>query len=140
MWCYIYSWSCYSINMPFIQSNIVIRANRSADIADFGLTEFGGSTFATSFHERGTIRCMSPELLDIRTPGNAPTTRNDVYSFGSLMLQVCSALHQSEPQSLRYMTRRTGSDWKCALPLLYASRACSLERDNADTAWRCAGR
>jgi len=75
---------------------------------------------------------MAPELLDLRLPESEleeeeaphvlPTTHSDVYSFGGLML---------------------GSDGQCALPLLYArnaSRACGLERDNADTAQRCAGR
>ena len=107
------------------------------DIADFGLTELGGSTFATSFHERGTIWCMSPELLDIRMPGNEleeeashvlATTRSDVYSFGGLMLQVCGASHQSQPQSLRYMTRRTGSDWQCALVVHVVSKGITPTR------------
>ena len=89
---------------------------------------------------------MAPELLDLRMPESEleeeaphvlPTTHSDVYSFGGLMLQVCSASHHSEPQSLRYSTRRTGSDGQGALPLLYArsaSRARGLERDNADAA------
>lgn len=55
--------------MPFIQSNILIKKNGCAWITDFGLptllTELEGLTFATSFHARGTIRWMAPELLDL---------------------------------------------------------------------------
>ncbi|KAF8556027.1 hypothetical protein OG21DRAFT_1521345 [Imleria badia] len=63
------------------------------------IRQLGGSTFATSFHERGTIRWMAPELLDLRVPENEleeeashvlPTTHSDVYSFGGVMLQTLS--------------------------------------------------
>lgn len=82
------------------QSNIFINENGNARIADFGLstllTELGGATFATTFHARGTLRWIAPELLV--EPENElqesqshvlPTTHNDVYSFGGVMLQVC---------------------------------------------------
>ncbi|KAH0830106.1 WD40-repeat-containing domain protein [Lanmaoa asiatica] len=53
-------------------SNVLIRENGRAYIADFGLsmllTELGGSTFATSFHARGTLRWTAPELLDLEVP------------------------------------------------------------------------
>ena len=137
------------LTCSFIQSNVLILENGCASIADFGLstllTELGGSTFAASFHERGTIRWMAPELLDLRVPENQleedashvlPTTHSDVYSFGGVMLQVRGA---SESYNLRCMTRQidTDSEWQSTLPLLRArnaGRACSLERDHADAA------
>ncbi|KAG6375777.1 kinase-like domain-containing protein [Boletus reticuloceps] len=84
-------------------SNVLIRENGRACIADFGLsmllTELGGSTFAASSHARGTLRWTAPELLDLEIPEDgmeeesqriAPTTQSDVYSFGSIMLQILS--------------------------------------------------
>ncbi|KAF8437621.1 kinase-like domain-containing protein, partial [Boletus edulis BED1] len=86
-----------------VQSNILIHGNGRACIADFGLsmvlTEFGGSTFTASCHARGTLRWIAPELLDLEisedetgeeSPYVAPTTQSDVYSFGSIMLQILS--------------------------------------------------
>ncbi|KAF9236614.1 kinase-like domain-containing protein, partial [Melanogaster broomeanus] len=80
-------------------SNVLIRGNGRACIADFGLstllTEIGGSTFATSCQARGTLRWAAPELLDLHVsddeenpPKFVPTTQSDVYSFGGIMLQV----------------------------------------------------
>lgn len=85
-----------------VQSNILINESGSAWIADFGLStllnELEGLTFATSFHARGTIRWIAPELLDLGLPENdleeepsniSPMAHSDVYSFGGVMLQVC---------------------------------------------------
>ncbi|KAF8550643.1 kinase-like protein [Imleria badia] len=83
-------------------SNVLIDANGRARIADFGLStildEIGGSTFATSStgKPRGTLRWAAPELLDLVDHGDAktqhtgPTTQSDIYSFGSIMLQILS--------------------------------------------------
>lgn len=84
-------WSC---------SNVLIDRNGRARISDFGLsTILGeiGSTFATSStgKPRGTLRWAAPELLDLVDHGDpkpqhtGPTIQSDIYSFGSLMLQVC---------------------------------------------------
>ncbi|KAN0073723.1 Protein kinase-like domain containing protein, partial [Tylopilus felleus] len=81
-------------------SNILILDDGSACIADFGLstllTELGRPTFATSFHGRGTIQWIAPELLVCGASENGaeealpvlPTTYSDVYSFGGVMLHV----------------------------------------------------
>ncbi|KAG6375773.1 hypothetical protein JVT61DRAFT_2623 [Boletus reticuloceps] len=85
-------------------TNVLICENGRAYISDYGLsmllTELGGSTFATPFHVWGTLRWTAPELLDLEIPEDdtgeesprvAPTTLSDVYSFGSITLQVCGA-------------------------------------------------
>ena len=79
---------------------MLVCKNRRAYISDFGLstllTEIGGPTFATSIHERGTLRWTAPELLGLEISEDEaewseviPTKHSDVYSFGSVMLQVC---------------------------------------------------
>ena len=99
----------YSVNTTSTQANILILDDGSACIADFGLstllTELGGSTFATSFHDRGTVRWMAPELLACEAPENEtedafhvlPTTDSDVYSFGGVMLHVCGSRQLHNP-------------------------------------------
>ncbi|KAF8550663.1 kinase-like protein, partial [Imleria badia] len=83
-------------------SNVLIGANGRACIADFGLStildEIGGSTFATSStgKPRGTLRWAAPELLglvdhgDAKTQHTRPTMQSDIYSFGSIILQILS--------------------------------------------------
>ncbi|KAF8838106.1 kinase-like protein [Paxillus ammoniavirescens] len=78
-------------------SNVLIHGNGRACIADFGLstllTALGGSTFATSFQARGTLRWAAPELLALEVPESddnpprvVPTPESDMYSFGGIML------------------------------------------------------
>ena len=90
------------------------------------LTELGGSTFATSFHARGTLRWTAPELLDLEVPEDgmeeesprvAPTTQSDVYSFGGVMLQVRRA-PSSTYHDIYHI--HVDSKWQGAVPLLYA--------------------
>ena len=86
--------SCYLLMLQNEQSNVLVHANGSACIADFGLstllTAIGGPTFATSRQAKGTVRWMAPELFyfDDSQPITIPTVQSDVYSFGSIMLQV----------------------------------------------------
>ena len=74
------------------QSNILIHADGSACIADFGLSTLliamGGATFATSRQTKGTVRWMAPELFCFDDKIITATVQSDVYSFGSIMLQV----------------------------------------------------
>ncbi|KAG1874453.1 kinase-like domain-containing protein [Suillus subluteus] len=75
-------------------SNVLILADMTACIADFGLSSMlgdlqTGSTYlaATAMYP-GAVRWTAPELLlsdDIQ-----PTTLSDIYSLGSIMLQVLS--------------------------------------------------
>ena len=97
------------VNTSSTQSNILILDDGSACIADFGLstllTELGRPTFATSFHGRGTIQWIAPELLVCGASENGaeealpvlPTTYSDVYSFGGVMLHVCGSRQLDKP-------------------------------------------
>ena len=89
------------------------------------LTELGGSTFATSFQARGTLRWTAPELLDLEVPEDgmeesprvAPTTQSDVYSFGGVMLQVRRAPSFTYHDIYHI---HVDSKWQGAVSLLYA--------------------
>ncbi|KAN0084324.1 Protein kinase-like domain containing protein [Tylopilus felleus] len=74
-------------------SNVLVRADGRAYIADFGLstllTAVGGPSVASSRQNGGTVRWMAPELLNPQNPSPpSPTSRSDVYSFGSIMFQT----------------------------------------------------
>ncbi|KAF9220165.1 hypothetical protein BS17DRAFT_356758 [Gyrodon lividus] len=84
-----------------VLSNVLIHGKGRACIADFGLstllTDVRGSTFSTSFQERGTLGWAAPELLNLNVqvsgdeenlPKVLPTPRSDIYSLGGIMLQV----------------------------------------------------
>jgi serine/threonine protein kinase len=75
------------------QSNILIDANGTASLCDFGLStilaEFHGTSLFTSTIS-GSVRWTAPELYEV-TDGTIAiglTTQSDIYSFGSVMLQV----------------------------------------------------
>ena len=80
---------------PFTKANIVIDEDGNARLADFGLlTIISDSTHAsttTSSEGAGSIRWMSPELLDPERFGceNARHTReSDCYALGMVILEV----------------------------------------------------
>ncbi|KIJ10918.1 hypothetical protein PAXINDRAFT_85289 [Paxillus involutus ATCC 200175] len=92
---------CIHTHTSNTQLNVLIRANGRACIADFGLstllTALGGSIFATTSPVGGTLRWTAPELLYLNVqvsgdeesiPRVLPTPRSDIYSFGTIMLQV----------------------------------------------------
>ena len=82
-------------NVDFIEANILIDKNGNARLADFGLlTIITNSTHATTttFSEgSGTLRWMSPELLDPARFGakkSRPTKESDCYALGMVVLEV----------------------------------------------------
>ncbi|KAF8445021.1 kinase-like domain-containing protein [Boletus edulis BED1] len=95
-----YLHSCSVVHGDLSGSNVLVCKDGRAYISDFGLstllTELGGTTFATSVHERGTLRWTAPELLDLEISEDEeaesakvmPTKHSDVYSFGGVMLQI----------------------------------------------------
>ncbi|KAG1850304.1 kinase-like domain-containing protein, partial [Suillus tomentosus] len=71
-------------------SNVLIYGNGRACLADFGLStilvEFIGTSYFTN-SIRGNIRWAAAELYE--APDNASlTTECDIYSFGSILLQI----------------------------------------------------
>jgi serine/threonine protein kinase len=80
---------------PYLQSNVLIDARGRACLSDFGLStliaEFQGTSYFTS-SIRGAVRYAAPEIYATSGPDPIPSVRvsthSDIYSFGSVMLQV----------------------------------------------------
>jgi len=86
----------------FLKANIYIR-NFRACIADFGISTIAkiepwiGTNRASiislvSFTSGGSLRWMSPELLDpkkFNTPDPRPTKESDRFALGMLIYEVC---------------------------------------------------
>ncbi|KAG2345865.1 kinase-like protein [Suillus weaverae] len=75
-------------------SNVLVLGDMTACIADFGLSsmlgdlQIGSTYLAATAMYPGAVRWTAPELLlsdDVQ-----PTTLSDIYSLGSIMLQVLS--------------------------------------------------
>ena len=77
------------------KANILIDQNRHARLADFGLVRITSDTASTvsSSPGAGTIRWMSPELLDPERFGfgdGRPTKPSDCYALGMVICEVLS--------------------------------------------------
>ncbi|KIK79811.1 hypothetical protein PAXRUDRAFT_160273 [Paxillus rubicundulus Ve08.2h10] len=90
--CYLHSRSV--VHGDLTGSNVLISASGRAQLADFGLSsimvEFMGTSYLSS-SMNGTARWAAPEIFttsDDETSAWVPTERSDIYSFGSIMLQV----------------------------------------------------
>ena len=72
-----------------MKSNILIDSNRSARIADFGLTSLlrhpSISISVTAPSWGGTLQRMAPELFDGMT---SPSRESDIYSLGMVIYEV----------------------------------------------------
>lgn len=76
-------------------SNVLINTEGMACLVDFGLSTVlggleGGSSIAPSSYRPGAIRWTAPELLGDPEISYSPTPKSDIYSFGSVMLQILS--------------------------------------------------
>ncbi|KIM89876.1 hypothetical protein PILCRDRAFT_44473, partial [Piloderma croceum F 1598] len=74
--------------------NILITDEGKACLCDFGLssiTEFQGTSYLASTIG-GNVRWAAPELYRINEDNSVPpvTSHSDIYSFGSVMLEVLS--------------------------------------------------
>ncbi|KAG1744296.1 kinase-like domain-containing protein [Suillus lakei] len=87
---------CILLTSRLTQSNVLIYRNGRACLADFGLStiilEFIGTSYLMS-SIRGNIRWAAAELFEV--PENdedqeevSLSTECDIYSFGSIMLQI----------------------------------------------------
>ncbi|KAF9233547.1 kinase-like domain-containing protein, partial [Melanogaster broomeanus] len=78
------------------ESNILISASGRAQLSDFGLSsiiiEFMGTSYLSS-SMNGTARWAAPEIFAVQEDQSSiciPTEQSDIYSFGSIILQVLS--------------------------------------------------
>ncbi|KAG1723355.1 kinase-like domain-containing protein [Suillus paluster] len=74
-------------------TNVLIGSDNTAYLADFGLsgtlTKLPGMTYLAKMSCRpGAVRWSAPELLSEEESGSAITAQSDIYSFGSIILQV----------------------------------------------------
>ena len=73
-----------------MKSNILIDSNRTARIADFGLTSLlRHPSISISVSEPvwgGTHRWMAPELFDGKS---RPSRESDIYALGMVIYEVC---------------------------------------------------
>ncbi|KAJ7255747.1 kinase-like domain-containing protein, partial [Mycena rebaudengoi] len=80
-------------------ANILISGNRSACLADFGLTSWSNATAAThSSNRAGTVHWMAPELIAPDRFGHhkfSRTSASDIYAFGCVCLEVRASLRRS---------------------------------------------
>ncbi|OAX37489.1 WD40 repeat-like protein [Rhizopogon vinicolor AM-OR11-026] len=74
--------------------NVLIHADGTACLCDFGLSlvlsEVMGNSFSMTSTLRGNCRWMAPELLNVHEnePVTLPSKISDIYSFGGIMLHV----------------------------------------------------
>ena len=73
----------------------MVNNNRCAVLADFGLVNFAPDqpTLLSSCMEAGTVRWMSPELLDPQKYGFSkirPTKASDCYALGMVVYEILS--------------------------------------------------
>ena len=73
------------------KSNILIDSNKSARIADFGLTSvlrhYSISISMTAPALGGTLQWMAPELFSEKS---SPSKESDIYAFGMVIYEVGS--------------------------------------------------
>ncbi|OAX32850.1 kinase-like protein, partial [Rhizopogon vinicolor AM-OR11-026] len=79
-------------HVPILQSNVLVRDNGRACLADFGLStmlvEFAGTSYLTNTI-RGHMRWAAAELFEEEDePHISLSLECDIYSFGSIILQV----------------------------------------------------
>jgi serine/threonine protein kinase len=101
-------------HVPSLQSNVLVYGNGRACLADFGLStmvlEFIGPSYMTS-SIRGNIRWAAAELFEVPEDGEEEdaaiklSTECDIYSFGSIFLQVSSAFSSKKSRSFYACSR-----------------------------------
>jgi serine/threonine protein kinase len=79
--------------MIHCKTNVLIDSDRKAYLADFGLSgtlgKLTGMTYLVNMTcHPGAMRWTAPELLSEEESIAPASTQSDIYSFGSIMLQV----------------------------------------------------
>ncbi|KAG1723356.1 kinase-like domain-containing protein [Suillus paluster] len=135
-------------------NNVLIGSDRTAYLADFGLsgtlTKLPGMTYLAKMSRHpGAVRWAAPELLSVEESGSAITTQSDIYSFGSVMLQVLTGVvpwHQLTNDFIIWLKvivgeRNPRPDHHCVTDRQwdFITRCCSktpIERPSAEEALR----
>jgi hypothetical protein len=100
-------------HVPSLQSNVLVYGNGRACLADFGLStmvlEFIGPSYMTS-SIRGNIRWAAAELFEVPEEDEEDaaltlSTECDIYSFGSIFLQVSSPFSRKRSRSFYTCSR-----------------------------------
>jgi serine/threonine protein kinase len=91
--------------------NILVDRNNRALLAGFGLTSLASDnrTFISSCMQGGTIKWMSPELLDPEMFGlkkSHPTKESDCYMLGMVIYEVLSGQTPFAPSSAPVIIRK----------------------------------
>ena len=81
---------CFSPTPFIFQGNILVDKTCHARIADFGLTILSDSMIPSLGTQGGTVRWMSPELLDSGAQDRQPTRYSDCYALGMVIYEVIS--------------------------------------------------
>jgi serine/threonine protein kinase len=81
--------------MYYLKSNVLLDSDGKAFLADFGLSNIIAEAYGPSYITSsigGSIRWAAPEYFRISGGSSVSTvtTHGDVYSYGSVMLQVRS--------------------------------------------------
>ena len=74
------------LTSKFPQSNVLVDAEGSARLSDFGLFSIRAAIAPNSHNDFGT-RYSAPELLG--TEDQQPTSKSDIYSLSMIFVEVC---------------------------------------------------
>jgi len=83
---YMHSFDSEVVHGDLRAVNVLVRRKR-AFLCDFGLSHLQDGVFGFTTKAHGNERWLAPEHLDKRSK---PTPEGDIYSFGSVMLEVLS--------------------------------------------------
>lgn len=95
----------HACSLHYSQANILINHNGRACLAGFSLVKMVAGKSADIFSEGGTLRWMSPELLNpglLGLENSHSTKESDCYALGMVILEVLSgrlpfALYENTP-------------------------------------------
>jgi serine/threonine protein kinase len=78
-----------------MQNNVLIAADGSPRLADFGISNIVMLTNPAFSHHTGAVRWAAPEFMvfpEDQTTIQYGTNSSDIYALGGIMLQVLSLL------------------------------------------------
>jgi len=98
------------IRLTGLKTNVLINCIGHACLADFSLLTIVSdqSTVMSSWVEGGTVRWMSPELLDperFDLKGSRPTKQSDCYALGMVIYEVLSGQTPFAPSTAPVVIR-----------------------------------